>query len=104
MLLDTPNAHAGDEVLPQEQNTWDAVLILMPKGRRYGRALLWSAWSALHPGGQLYVAGATQTGANAFFTDAGRLFGNVQLLGYKKRHRIARSMRGAELPEPVPPE
>lgn len=103
-LVDTPNARAGDEVLPKEQNAWDAVLLQMPKGRRYGRTLLWSAWSALRPDGQLYVAGATQAGANAFFADAGRLFGNMQLLGYKKRHRIARSIRGVDLPNPIPPE
>jgi 16S rRNA G1207 methylase RsmC len=104
MLSNTPNAYTGDEVLPAGENTWDAVLIQMPKGRRYGRTLLWSAWSALRPGGQLYVAGATQAGANAFFSDAGRLFGNVQLLGYRKHQRLARSLRGVDLPDPVPQE
>lgn len=103
-LAHVANATATADVFPPTGSVWDQVVLIIPKGRRYARTLLLAAWQALHPNGHLLLIGSGQTGANAVFTDAERLFGNVTVVGYKKHQRIARSIRNAPLPDPLPPE
>jgi 16S rRNA (guanine1207-N2)-methyltransferase len=102
LLTTVPNAKATEDVLPKDKCCWDTVLLKVPQERRYARALLLSAWLALRPDGQLYVAGRSQVGAKAVITDAKRLFRNAVVLGYKGHQRIARSVRGVSLPDPLP--
>jgi 16S rRNA (guanine1207-N2)-methyltransferase len=104
LLTQSPNVHASDSVFPPPDQVWDQVILLIPKGRRYARTLLLAAWQALRPGGHLWLIGTKATGGDAVFTDAQRLFGNAAVIGYKKHQRIARSIRGEMLPDPLPPE
>jgi 16S rRNA (guanine1207-N2)-methyltransferase len=97
------NAQVSVDVLPVRKG-WDAVLLTIPKERRFARSLLVATWQALKPGGQLLLAGPTRAGAKAAITDAERLFGNAFLLGYRKHQRVARCLRDDYLPDPLPME
>lgn len=104
LLTGLPHVCVSAAVLPKATGDWDTVLLTLPKGRRYARTLLLAAWLALRPGGQLWLIGDSQTGVNAAITDAQRLFGNGVVVGYKQHQRVARSVRGDTLPDPLPPE
>jgi len=104
LLTNFAHAQGGDAVIPEAAPIWDTVVLTVPKGRRYARVLILAAWQALRPGGQLLLIGAAQTGVNAVITDAGRLFGGAAVIGYKNHQRVARSIRGENLPTPLPPE
>jgi 16S rRNA (guanine1207-N2)-methyltransferase len=103
MLKSHPTASVGDNVLPTTGD-WDIVLLAIPKERRYARTLLLSAWGALKPGGLLLLSGPTRKGAKAVIKDAGRLFGETNVLGYRRHQRIAAAIRGDCLPNPLPNE
>jgi len=100
-LKDIKNASTGTTVYP-ETHGWNWVLLTIPKGRRYTRSLLLSAWQSLVPGGKLLLAGPTRKGAKAVIKDAERLFGNAVVLGYRNHQRVAVSVRGDSLPDPLP--
>lgn len=104
LLAQCPNVQASEAVFPPAPGAWDHVVLQIPKGRRYARTLLLAAGQALRPGGQVWLIGSKATGGDAVFTDAQRLFGNGAVVGYKKHQRIARSIRGEQLPDPLPPE
>ncbi|MFN2153392.1 MAG: methyltransferase [Anaerolineales bacterium] len=97
------NVQVSAEVFPSSGG-WDFVVLLIPKERRYARTLLLAAWQALKPGGKLLLAGPGKGGAKAVITDAERLFGNISVLGYRNHQRLAASIRGEALPDPLPPE
>ncbi len=101
-LAALPNAAATDEVIPSAAEAYDTVVLTLPKGRSYARALLLAAWHALRPGGDLFIAGPSKEGVKAVITDAERLFGDATVLAYKQHQRVARSTRGPALPEPQP--
>jgi len=103
LLVDIPNAIAGWEVLPYSLD-WDIVLMIIPKERRYARKLLLAAWQALKPGGKLLLSGPSKGGAKAVIKDAARLFGNVNILGYRSHQRVAACIRRGALPNPLPEE
>jgi 16S rRNA (guanine1207-N2)-methyltransferase len=87
------NAHFFDAVFPEKQDYYNTAIIFVPKGREFGRALLWSAMNALKTGGELYIAGANDGGAKSLIKDATVLFGECTVLGYKKSHRVAVSTK-----------
>jgi 16S rRNA (guanine1207-N2)-methyltransferase len=103
LLKEVPNATATKGVLPATSD-WDTVLLVIPKERRYARLLLLAAWKALKPDGQLLLAGPTRGGAKAVIKDAGGLFGNASVLGYRRHQRVAVSIRGDVLPDHLPEE
>ena len=104
MLLATvPNATTAHTVIPTS-DSWDYVLLIIPKERRYARRLLLTAWEALKPGGQLLLAGPSKGGAKAVIKDANRLFGNAAVVGYRNHQRVAACVRGETLPSPLPKE
>jgi 16S rRNA (guanine1207-N2)-methyltransferase len=94
------NAHMQWEIdLPVEQNgAFDAAAIELPKGRKLAQRWLALAWTALRPGGSLYLAGPNELGIQSALQDATGLFGPGSILGYKKGNRIARFTRPAEAP------
>lgn len=94
------NVHFFDDVYPTEHDYYDTALILVPKGRDLGRAQLWSAMQALKVGGELYIVGPNKSGAKPLIKDADALFGNSNVLDYKRRHRLAVSLKqhDAQLP------
>jgi 16S rRNA G1207 methylase RsmC len=98
-----PNAATGHSVLPTSHG-WKSILIIIPKERRFSRALLVASWKALEPHGQLYLAGPTRRGAKAVIKDAQRIFRNVTNIGYRNHQRVASCRKDSELPNPLPQE
>jgi len=100
-LKDSKNASSAARAIP-ESHGWDWVVLTIPKGRRYTRSLLLTAWQSLVTGGKLLLSGPTRKGAKAVIKDAERLFGNAFVLGYRNHHRVAVSEKLDSLPEPLP--
>jgi 16S rRNA (guanine1207-N2)-methyltransferase len=73
----------------KEESSQKAIL-LIPKGRSLARRWLLEAYSALEPGGVLYICGANDAGVQSIIKDANDLFTHNEVLGYKKGERIAR--------------
>jgi 16S rRNA (guanine1207-N2)-methyltransferase len=89
-------------VLPEGAESFDIVALEVPQGRKLIRRWLLEAYSALRPGGQLYLAGSNDQGIRPAIADAEALFGNMTPLGYKVRHRVARFVKNpprAHLPD-----
>ncbi len=82
-------------VPPEGEATFDAVAVAMPKDRQLARHWLAAARAALRPGGALYLAGANDQGIRPIIEDAGALFGEVALIDYRQRHRVARATKQA---------
>ena len=97
------NATTSRSVLPTSLG-WDSTLLIIPKERRFARALLLKSWKALKSNGQLILAGATREGAKAVIKDAQRLFGNISNIAYRNHQRVAKCIKGTELPDPLPKE
>ncbi len=88
----------SDEVLPPPGGDYDVAMMVVPKGRDFARAQLWSALRALRPGGRLYMAGPTQGGTKSVIADAAELFGHGVTLTSRRHHRIGVSIRPDTLP------
>jgi 16S rRNA (guanine1207-N2)-methyltransferase len=73
----------------------DVVVIELPKGRKLARRWLLQAYSALRPGGYLYLGGANDQGIRSVAQDARQLFKNGSVLGYKKGCRVVRMVKPA---------
>jgi 16S rRNA (guanine1207-N2)-methyltransferase len=83
--------------------TFDAVLLLAPKGRALARHLLLAAVDALAPGGTLYLAGAKSVGIKSMLADAFFLLGPALRSAYGGGCRLGTFARPAALPElPAP--
>jgi len=67
--------------------------IELSKGRGFSRRWLIEAYEALKIGGQLYIAGAKSHGVKSAIKDMEELFGNIEILGYKKGNRVARALK-----------
>jgi 16S rRNA (guanine1207-N2)-methyltransferase len=90
-----------DEVdFPETQRQgFDIVVIDLPKGRILAQSWLLKAYDVLKPGGHLYLAGSKNEGVQTAIKDAGELFGEPGILGYKKGNRIARYVNPAFRPK-----
>ncbi len=88
--------------LPQDQyQTYQDVLLQLPKGRQLTRRWLVQAYNALATGGNLYIAGPNNGGIQSAIKDAHALFGSSQVLAYKKGNRVAKFIRkSSHAPEP----
>jgi 16S rRNA (guanine1207-N2)-methyltransferase len=82
--------HQGIDLPPPGPSAFDLAIIDLPKGRKLAQRWLAQAFTALKPGGQLYLAGANNLGIQPVIKDAAELFGAGLLLGYKKGNRISR--------------
>ena len=82
-------------VLPDRAQSFDAVAVELPGGRKLARRWLLAAHEFLRPGGDLYLAGPNNEGIQSVVDDARDLFGNVVVLGYKERNRVARARKGS---------
>jgi 16S rRNA (guanine1207-N2)-methyltransferase len=81
----------SDINLPAElNNSFDAVIIDIPKGRKMAQRWLAQAFQALKTSGILYLCGATRQGINPLVNDAEILFGEPVVVGYKKGNRLVR--------------
>lgn len=90
------NVHFFDDVYPSGENEYDTAIVFVPKGRDFGRAQMWSAMNALKVGGDLYLVGPNKAGAKSLIKDATEAFGDCQVLGYKKSHRVAVTRKTSE--------
>jgi 16S rRNA (guanine1207-N2)-methyltransferase len=80
--------HIADHPFPEPTATFNAAVIINPKGRDFARAQLWSAYNSLVEGGQVYMLGANDSGIKSVITDAGVLFASPHTITYKSGHRI----------------
>jgi 16S rRNA (guanine1207-N2)-methyltransferase len=78
---------------PLPAQAYNTILIHLPKGRKLARRWLVETWSALMPGGDLYLAGANAEGIQSVIKDAGSLFGNATVLAFRKGSRVARMVK-----------
>lgn len=83
------NVQFFDDVYPTGEIEYDTAIVFVPKGRDFGRAQMWSAMNALKEGGDLYLVGPNKAGAKSLIKDAIEVFGDCQVLDYKKSHRVA---------------
>lgn len=72
---------------------FDAAIIILPKGRKVARRWLLQAHQWLASSGILYLAGANDEGIQSVAKDASELFGETNVLGYKKGSRIYRCIK-----------
>jgi 16S rRNA (guanine1207-N2)-methyltransferase len=77
---------------PQKQ-TFDRVIVDLPKSRYLAQSWLLKAFDALKFGGHLYLAGSNSEGIQSVSKDAESLFGPPGILGYKKGNRIVRFVK-----------
>lgn len=91
----TANARVCEEAsLPVELESWfDVAAIELPSDRKLARRWLLEAYRALRPGGDLFVAGASDQGARSAIADAAALFGGAGLLAYKQGSRVAQARK-----------
>ncbi|GAB5492038.1 MAG: 16S rRNA (guanine(1207)-N(2))-methyltransferase RsmC [Phototrophicaceae bacterium] len=87
------NVQFFDDVYPAPDSGYDTAIVFVPKGRDFGRAQMWSAMNALKEGGDLYLVGPNKAGAKSLIKDAIELFGDCQVMDYKKSHRVAVSRK-----------
>src|SRR5258706_1586060 len=88
------------EVFPRagSERPYDVALMIVPKGRDFARAQLWSAFRTLRSGGRLYIAGPTQGGAKSVIADAAELFGHGVTLASRRRYRVGVAIRPDSTP------
>jgi 16S rRNA (guanine1207-N2)-methyltransferase len=98
-MIDSPDVKIISSVeLPiEDERKYIKVFIDIPKGRKLARRWLIQAKKSLVEGGQCYIAGANSLGIQSIIMDAERLFGNSQVLAFKKGNRVARLIKGSEV-------
>lgn len=94
------NVNFSYAVYPEAKPKYDAAIVFVPKGRDLGRAQLWTAMHALKEGADLYLVGPNKGGAKSLIKDAIEMFGESQVVAYKKSHRIAVSQRQGDYQYP----
>jgi 16S rRNA (guanine1207-N2)-methyltransferase len=82
--------HDGISLLPGGAGTFDVVGMDLPKGRKSAQRWLIEAFNLLSQGGALYLAGAKDWGVQTAIKDAEEIFGEGNILAYKKGNRIVR--------------
>jgi 16S rRNA (guanine1207-N2)-methyltransferase len=86
---------SGVSLLPELAGALDLVAIDLPQSRPLARRWLAEAHALLREGGQLLLAGPNELGIQSAIADAAALFGEAQLVTYRRRCRLARASRGA---------
>ena len=85
---------AESSLLPAQQDSFAAVLMVLPKGRRLARRWLVETYPLLSSDGTFYLAGANSEGIQSVIQDAGEVFGKSSILDYRKGNRVARFRKG----------
>lgn len=78
--------------------TFDAVLALLPKGRAAWEQTIWDAAHVLRAGGALYLAGANRAGVKSAAKYVQRVYGHVDVLGYRGGCRVVRAVKTEQGP------
>lgn len=87
--------HVAGTPFPNTPAAFDTAIIINPKGRDFGRALLWSAYEHLAQGGTVYLLGANDSGIKSLLADAGELFTSAHTIAHKNSHRIGSAYKAA---------
>jgi 16S rRNA (guanine1207-N2)-methyltransferase len=97
------NAHVQQSDCAQavQGRTFDAMLALLPKGRAAWEQTIWDAAHLLRAGGALYLAGANRAGAKSAARYLQRVFGRVDVLGYRGGCRVVRAVKPDQGPPPA---
>jgi 16S rRNA (guanine1207-N2)-methyltransferase len=85
------------------ENSTDVVIARSPKGRLPVLRAIWEGFHALRPGGRFYLAGSGEEGIQSALTRVERLFGNVEILDYRKGTRVGLATKNDQSP-PLPEE
>lgn len=88
--------YASDVTDAVRETAFDAVVTHLPRGRDVARQFIIDAAAVLKPGGRFYLAGHNDTGIKPFIEFAGGVFGNSNVLAYKKGSRVALCTKGDE--------
>lgn len=86
--------------LPAGERNVDLVVLEVPRDRQLARRWLCTAFHSLTDGGALYLAGANDQGIRPVISDAERLFGEAQLLTYRRHNRVARVRKSERQDDP----
>lgn len=81
--------------LPEGNDAVDLVVLEVPRDRQLARRWLLTAFQSLTEGGTLYLAGPNDQGIRPAIADAEGLFGDAQLLTYRRHNRSARAIKPA---------
>ena len=73
---------------------FDVVATHLPRGKVVARQFIAEAAAVLKPGGRLYLAGHKRAGIKPFVAYAQEVFGNGQVLAFKKGYRVAVCVKG----------
>jgi 16S rRNA (guanine1207-N2)-methyltransferase len=84
--------------VPADAAGYDIVAMIAPSQRDLARRWLLEAFSALKPGGQLYLAGANRAGIQPIIADTAALFGSAGQIANRARQRVAMAWRPGNLP------
>lgn len=79
--------------LPAGHDAVDLVVLEVPRDRQLARRWLLTAFESLTEGGMLYLAGPNDQGIRPVIADAERVFGDAQLLTYRRHNRSARTTK-----------
>ena len=89
----TANLITEADLPPPENQAYDCAIIQMPKGRMLARRWLFQAYQSLKNSGRLYISGSNKSGIQSFIKDTTNLFGNGQILAYKKGNRVSKHVK-----------
>ena len=94
-------AGSGTRGIPERVSA-DVVSMRLPKGKLPALQMILDAHNALQAGGRAYLAGANTEGIKTYLRHMEDLFGSVQVLAYRKRHRIGVAVKTQGAPA-LPP-
>ncbi|HLZ10462.1 MAG TPA: methyltransferase, partial [Chloroflexota bacterium] len=80
----------------------DVVVARLAKGRVPGLRAIWLAYQMLRPGGRLYLGGPNNEGIQSSLVRVEQLFGNLQILAYRKGCRVGLAIKTE--PSPATPD
>jgi 16S rRNA (guanine1207-N2)-methyltransferase len=92
------NATVLDDPATLEPGSFDVAVIETPSGRKFARRWLLAAYTALKPGGHLYLAGPKAEGIESLIRDARTLFGQGATLAFRDHNRIGVATKGTGSP------
>jgi 16S rRNA (guanine1207-N2)-methyltransferase len=89
---DIPNLTISRELslYPSKKETFDYVIIDLPKGRKISRRWLLEAYLTLNPEGELFLAGANDQGIQSAAQDGAEIFTHHSVIALKKGNRLLR--------------
>ena len=97
-LNDLSNAqvHLSDGAATLPAIAFDVVAAHLPRSKALARQFIVNAANALKPGGRFYLAGHKKTGVKSSVSYAQEVFGNSEVLAFKKGYRLVVCTKDAD--------